>query len=148
VTRERIFLRCCGILLMPETFRLLKVSAVLNAQITWGLQIGVEGTGRRKHLVHNGEFAPLFWFIAPTSRNHTPNAVPQPLVRTCVCWAGWSLTRFDTGYQVVLITVIIWRHPGEDLIGMGAIVSNGRMVHNRGIYLERSHRKRVNITVF
>ena len=75
----------------------------------------------QKYVMHNGEFTSSLWFIAPAGCDRVPNAVLQPLVLTWIYWAGWSLTRFNMRDQVVLVAVIEWWYPGENLIGMGQL---------------------------
>jgi hypothetical protein len=76
---------------------------------------------RRQYAVHNREFTSLLWFTAPGSRDHFPNAILQPLILTLVYRAGWPPTGFNVSDQVVLGTVVVWRYPSENLIGMGQL---------------------------
>ena len=91
-------------------------NADLNVQIIWFVRRGIIETGRRKYVVHNGEFRSLSWFSVPTGRNCIPNLVVQPLIPTRVRWAGWPSTESNLLLHVNPIFVIEWQYPGEDLI--------------------------------
>ena len=61
---------------------------------------------------------PPFRFFAPTSRDHSPSTVQQPLALAWVCRTGWSFTADNTDDHISLIIVIVWQYPCEDLIVM------------------------------
>ena len=88
-------------------------------------------------MAHNRESTSLFRFIVPTARDHIPNGVLQPLILTWVRWAWWSHTASNTLGDRVVVTVIVWQDPREDLIDNGAIVSSSKMMaHNGGTHPE------------
>jgi hypothetical protein len=91
-------------------------NADLNVQVIWFVRRGVIETGRRKYVVHNGEFRSLFWFSAPTGHNCIPNLVVQPLILTWVRWAGWPSTESNLLLHVNPIFVIVWQYTREDLM--------------------------------
>jgi len=62
------------------------------------------------------EFASLFWFMVPTSFDHIPNRVPQPLLLTWVHWAGRPHTAFDIIIDLAVVAAVIWQYTREDLI--------------------------------
>ena len=76
-------------------------------------------------MVHNVEIASLFWFTAPTSRDHVPNRVSQPLILTWVRWAGWPPTAFDIIVDHVVVSATIRQYTREDLVMSGGLYWGG-----------------------
>ena len=76
-------------------------------------------TGHQERPVQDRWFAPLFWYLVPSSCDRIPYGVLQPLGLTRVCWAGRPCTVFDITVDLVVVTAVIWQYTREDLIMRG-----------------------------
>jgi len=119
----------------------------MSASITWFNVLGLPLTGCQKFLVRSREFASSFWLNAPSSHDHTPNRVLQPLILPWVNRTGRSLTTENLLSDRGVISFSVREYLREDL-GQWGIVLSDWMFYNGGAYRKRSHAKGVDITLF